>query len=88
MAFRCLELLANFAKGNLIIFISAVSSKYMAIALLPFSAPAAKSSMNVILSLSGAIVGNVTLYLSACSLSVAESKNGLQVRPNGSLVKH
>lgn len=35
----------------------------------------------------GAVMGNVTLCLSACSFSVAGSKNGLLVRPNGSWVK-
>ena len=87
MAFSFSELLAHFAKGKLISFINAVSSYYMMIAPLSFSAPAAKSSIYVLLSTSGAAVGNVPLCLSACSLSAAESKNGLQVRPKGSRVK-
>ena len=86
MAFNLSELLAHFAKGKLISFISAVSSLYTVIAL-SFSAPAAKSSMNVLLCISGAAVRNMTLCLSACSLNASDSKNGLQVRPNGSRVK-
>ena len=35
----------------------------------------------------GAVTWNVTLCLSACSLSVVDSKNGLQMRPDGSRVK-
>ena len=35
----------------------------------------------------GAVTWNVTLCLSAYSLSVADSKNGLQVRPDSSRVK-
>jgi hypothetical protein len=59
----------------------------MVIAPLSFYAPAAKSSVNVLLSISGTTVGNVTLCLSVRSLSAVDSKKGLQMRPNGSRVK-
>ena len=48
----------------------------MVFAPLSFSAPDAKSCINVLLSTSDAVVGKVLLCLSACSLYAAEVRTG------------